>query len=455
MWNLATKRPRALWKAHDGYILTLKATSMGLLSHGRDSNIRIWDLSPDSIKFCSSETSKMDKEVTIPRFEEIPVNALNFCNVDLWEMKNTSEEITALLATTASVNSDNFDVYKVTKSKRDLSVLRIIENFSVKSVEPEKYPIEEVNSPELALSLRGHGIVMRLLFAAENTLFVAYESGAVFGLKLVLRLRESLKKSDRLIVNNDVKVVPIMAVLGRSLQPVLALEYDGNGTLYCGSASKKLLQIDISKLTKNFGSLIVKDTLALDLKKDPAPRPLNSPELKLSKTMIGSKSETLSNAENRASANEPLPKINKLDLKPPKHKTNLSNNNSLWLFDDIKDQTEAENPIFPRYTETYTNLKHYGIQNLQITKTGFVAAFWDGTVEVYERYKSILVLERAEEAIQPSQAQKGSRKSLCIYCWTKSTNELAKRSKSCFHSFINDSLLYAGYSDGLIRAYAL
>lgn len=73
LWNLTTKRPRALWKAHQGQILTLKYTAMGLLTHGRDSELRLWNLSESSLRGCSSDVSVVgnEEEPKKPQYEEL------------------------------------------------------------------------------------------------------------------------------------------------------------------------------------------------------------------------------------------------------------------------------------------------------------------------------------------------------------------------------------------------
>lgn len=463
LWSLRTKRPIAVWKAHEGHILTLKKTSMGLLSHGRDSNIRLWDLSNASIKNCSKETSVVGSETNSPspspKFEEVPVNALNFCNVEFWEMKTKiadSDSSSGLVATPATVDSDNFDVYKVTKTKSDFSIQRIVENFSVNKAEPEKNGIEEVNSPELMLQLRGHGIIMRLLFVAENLLFVGYESGAIFAFKLEQKVKDVVYGKNRSIVNNDIKAVLVLALLGHTPLPVLSLEYDFQRKIvYSGSASKKVLCLDVSKLMETAGSIIVKTNLVTN-------------KISEERSKVGAENDKESD-----SSEVITPNLNKWGL-PEKTKTTSMKEEmqtiqaSSKLQDDSasgssntnsSNSTNGQLDLINLLHQTFTNLKHYGIQNIQITETGYVTAFWDGVIKAFnERSEPVFELERAEEAIKLSQDNElsgSSKKSLCIYAWQANFKQEVSTKTSIFsRSLSAESLLFVGYTDGLIRAYA-
>ncbi|RKP29404.1 WD40 repeat-like protein [Metschnikowia bicuspidata] len=331
VWNLATKRPRAIWKAHEGHIVTLKLTAMGLLTHGRDLHIRFW------------------KDPPMPQCEEFPVNSLNFCNVDLVSLDLEA----ALLVTPATVDSDNFDVYKIRSN--GATVLRVVENFSVKAATTSKSEVEEINSPELVLQLRGNGVIMRLLFVAQNLLFVGYESGAVFCFRIDPDVRDRTK-----------------TLSGHTPLPVLSLEYDPcRHELYCGSASKKLLRISTKRLE--------------DLSENGVETPCNE----------------------------------ECDSRPR---------------------------------------SHYGLQNIHVTESGFVVAFWDGVIKSFTTdCEPKLVLERAEETIQALKFESiggPTKKSLCLYAYTPGDMiQGERRALSVRDRSPKEPLLFVGYGDGLIRAY--
>lgn len=441
LWNLRTKRPYAVWKAHEGHILTLKQTAMGLLSHGRDSNIRLWSLNSASIGNCSKETSIIASKTTppTPHFEEVPVNSLNFCNVEFWNLGSLSSDATSgLVATPATVDSDNFDVYKVTNTKGDFSIQRIVENFSVGNAEIQKGAVEEVNSPELSLQLRGHGIIMRLLFVAENLLFVGYESGAIFAFKLEQKVIDNVSGKNRTIVNNDVKVQLVMALLGHTPLPVLSLEYDSKRQiLYSGSASKKLLCLDVSKLVKTAGTIAVTTGQGKDV------------ESKFDEFKFNDKDvHKMAN-----SAVSVAPKLNKWGL-PEKASSTEKVTETL-----SENSSTSALQLLTSPKQTFNNLKHYGIQNIQVFEMGYVAAFWDGVIKAYNHNsEQIFELERAEEAIKPSQLNElsgSAKKSLCIYAWNAGpSQQVSHIAETARRLLIHESLLFVGYTDGLIRAYA-
>lgn len=229
-WNLETKRPHGLWRAHTAVVISLKSTPLGLLTHGKDSYIRFWK--PEGTKLVA-DVSKIGTEVAIPEVFEVPVNLLNFCNVDFCN---------GLLATPATRDSNNFDVYRISEQ---FSLQRIVENQAPKTSDFSESGFSDPSDSD-PLRREGHGIVMRILFV-ESVLFVGYESGAVLGFRLKNECVSSGTANNRLLLNKDTKVTVVFEDTGHHPQPVLSLEYD-SGKLYTGSASKKLMVFEIGHL---------------------------------------------------------------------------------------------------------------------------------------------------------------------------------------------------------------
>lgn len=241
VWDIFRKRPLALWKAHLGQIISIQLTPLGLLTHGRDSSIRIWEppftgldndvsiLSVTGPDAQSLDTSELLSQNTPTNFE-LPVNALNFCNVAYCN---------GLLATPATRDSENFDIYRLLE---DFSLLRIVENYSCPK------DTEMIASPD---QRAGSGIIMRLLFIDDSLLFAGYESGRIVGYRLKSEVVSSLKKNERLILNKGTKLTVVMDVKAHTPHPVLSLEYESSsGKLYTGSASKKLSVYSIKHLVR-------------------------------------------------------------------------------------------------------------------------------------------------------------------------------------------------------------
>ncbi|OVF06968.1 putative ASTRA-associated protein [Clavispora lusitaniae] len=202
VWNLSTRRPAARFRAHEGQVLSMQPTRFGLLTHGRDSAVRIW---PPG----AAENSKGGDPHPI---FEMPVNALNFCNVAYID----GADGTALLATPASVDSDCFDVYRLSP---EFSLARAVENQAPKREQRGADHIEEIG----ASPGRGEGIIMRLAWAAPDLLYVGYESGALASFSLS-------PEGCRML----------WLARAHSPHPVLSLALEG-ARVYSGSAAKTLL----------------------------------------------------------------------------------------------------------------------------------------------------------------------------------------------------------------------
>lgn len=378
VWNLTTRRPRALWKAHDGHILTLKQTPHGLLTHGRDSSLRLWKMDAESLRECSADGSLLGSNLSPsgPPHVEIPVNALNFSNVDFFG---------EYLATPATVDSDNLDVYRIRDPFGEFSFSRILENVAISSVHTKTEAeesnghseVEEINGPsglnasEEKLGRGGHGIIMQLKFISETLFFVAYESGAVFGLAIENVTHDKISPKSRLVLPKPCKVTKVFLANDHKPQPVLSLEYDQlTQCLFTGSASKKLHIYNLKHLTSG------------------------------------------------SSTNGELSDI-----------------------------------------ETH-NLRHYGIQCLQVLPDRIIIGFWDGVVRGYSKtFEELFLLVRAEESIKPAFIgnQAPNKKSVCIYSSDlgRENDQIVKSRKEALHSkrLGTNPSLFVGYGDGLITAF--
>lgn len=244
VWDLLTKRPVAIWKAHDGQIISMYQTPWGLLTQGRDAAIRMWKppftgLATDASLLASQAVGRLKSDRALnstdalvaawkhPPVFEIPVNSLNFCSVAV---------ANNLLATPATRDSEKFDVYSLLDS---FSLLRLVEGYG------------ELLEDSVEGNRTGTGIVMRLLFVGEDLLFAGYESGRVRGFRLKKQVVDSASERSRLVMNKDMKVTMVMDEQAHVPQPVLSLEYDSTTKkLYTGSALKKLVVYSIGHLVE-------------------------------------------------------------------------------------------------------------------------------------------------------------------------------------------------------------
>ena len=104
-----------------------------LLSHSRDATVQFWDVS-----------STLEQ----PEHTEMPVNALNFCNVSL--LANGS-----LLLTPATVDLDHFDIYRLL-SIFTLQFDRVVQNVDPLELHKRLAVVDESNGQR-----GGLGIMMR------------------------------------------------------------------------------------------------------------------------------------------------------------------------------------------------------------------------------------------------------------------------------------------------------
>lgn len=383
VWNLGTKRPIALWKAHDGHILTAKMTDLGLMTHGRDSNIRFWSVKDADLEKCSRDLALLgsDDELPTPPYMEVPVNSLNFCNVDYCG---------GLLITPASQDSDNFDIYMI---KTPFELLRVVTNYA--------------HGTTVSESGRGsNGIIMKVLFASKSLVFVGYESGAVKAFRLKEEVTERSSKNEKLVINKDMRITCVLDSEGHKPLPVLSMVFY-KGRLYTGSASKSLLVFDVNHLMEEASTESEQAQSSCDSTTNTAP-----------KSGIGSLFQSL-----------------------PKSSTGGPTAS--------RESNASREILVP--TEAF-NLRHYGIQCLEVTQSTIVAGFWDGVIKGYshsleERFR----LDRHEETIRAEEGD-GTKKSLCMAMWCPPQTQQVSGRKALLRKnrMPAESVLLVGYGDGLV-----
>ncbi|KAJ5159876.1 uncharacterized protein N7482_006880 [Penicillium canariense] len=91
IWDLVTKRPITVWKAHEGAVLEVKGFTVGpqiseIYTHGRDHKLCVWKLRVEDETFLDKTlpvdmaSSAIPEKRTQPwLLHSLPVNALNFC----------------------------------------------------------------------------------------------------------------------------------------------------------------------------------------------------------------------------------------------------------------------------------------------------------------------------------------------------------------------------------------
>ncbi|KAG9964897.1 WD40 repeat-like protein, partial [Aureobasidium melanogenum] len=134
LWNLASRRPVAVWRGHSAAILALSSWADDrLITHGRDSKLHVWQLKASDESTFSVSLPVEDPDT--PRHEPwllhtISVNTLNFCSFSACEASpSEAAQLSpdaidqALLVAVPGDTEGDIDVYSL-PSKVKLSTIR-------------------------------------------------------------------------------------------------------------------------------------------------------------------------------------------------------------------------------------------------------------------------------------------------------------------------------------------
>lgn len=205
LWDIAIRRSLIVWKGHSESVLSILTFGDYLITHARDSSIKYW-------KFES--VSAEPNEVL-----DIPVNSLNFCNIDGFNN---------YIFTAATTSSNNFDCYFI--DPIDFSIKRVITNFNCYTL---------VNGQ----STKDYGIIMKMNYiSTDSILIVAFESGDFVVVKIDWNSNVDLtKKGDRLILNKDPIITLLIHNSTHSPNPITAISYSED-LVYIGSTTRKIVK---------------------------------------------------------------------------------------------------------------------------------------------------------------------------------------------------------------------
>ncbi|KAI5950657.1 ASA1 [Candida theae] len=216
-WSLSTKRPILQWLAHTDSILTLLKWGKYIITHSRDSTVKIW--TDDKLQY------------------EFPVNALNFSNVVLFQER--------YLITPATTDSNNIDVYRLHEDS--ITITREVANFS---------PYDLIHKLNFA-SIEGRndfGIIMKMLIIG-NVLYIGYESGDIVGLSITIP-QPSITQSatSTSLINKDIKLRLEYHNSTHMPNPIISLA-NLNGILVSGSTGQKVTihkdPVDVCKFNES------------------------------------------------------------------------------------------------------------------------------------------------------------------------------------------------------------
>lgn len=234
-WDvIGTKRPIGIWKGHGSTILTMKQIDESrLMTHSKDSTIRIWDLGafqdPNGTLLDLGNPQKFPR----PPFFEIPVNTLNFCNVDYRNNR---------IITPSTMDSNNFDMYSVFDHNGGFCLKRLVANVDPLQLYNKSQGIDfEIPAEESGRA--GFGIMMKVRFSADNIFYIGYESGDLLGFKVdygTSVVHE--KKHSKTVINKDPEISVFYKDSSHAPNPVLSLECSPIANqVVSGSTGKKLI----------------------------------------------------------------------------------------------------------------------------------------------------------------------------------------------------------------------
>lgn len=246
-WDLTSKRFLARWQAHGNLDsntpkeitslqqlgLTWSSARDGIeipiidkdwfgcfLSHGKDGEINIWRLfEPISCGKYGINSQPFSSFRDLKPIFQMPVNMINFSNVTM---------VGNLLATPATQNSNNFDIY-IIPTPADNNKIGILEGKLkrvLKDVDVSKYL--DGSTPREPNKRGGFGIVMKLIWLNSSHLSVGYESGNIVVYEITPEKEEY-----------HIRIVSVEPI--HSPEPVTALYYDRTRhILLSGSSTDKL-----------------------------------------------------------------------------------------------------------------------------------------------------------------------------------------------------------------------
>ncbi|KAI1007933.1 ASTRA-associated protein 1 [Podosphaera aphanis] len=179
IWDLAIKRPTAVWRAHGASILGIRAWGSDILiTHGKDNKLIAWKFSDEDEASMSTilpiEASAEQKPWTQPWLLNIlHVNTMNFCSFDQVEIPPTRYTRELLIAVPNTISSETVDIFHLPSSRRLYTVPAspIFKGGMVMSLSIFFHPLTS-NLTVIAAFESGHTSITHLVQASWTTLYV-------------------------------------------------------------------------------------------------------------------------------------------------------------------------------------------------------------------------------------------------------------------------------------------
>ncbi|KAF2451433.1 WD40 repeat-like protein [Karstenula rhodostoma CBS 690.94] len=219
-WKLDTKRPLAVWKAHDAAILATAEWGLEkVITHGRDNTLRIWQLRGGAASY-STVLPADGADTHRPKpwlLHTLPVNTLNFCAFAMCYQRGR----------VASPNAASDESIYVAVPGRD-----------DKKADVYQFPDEKLICPVPSINNSETGMVMALklvLHQPSNAILViaGYEAG-ITAVHLVPRNRTGPQEPVLALAQTIYLSQP-------HTQPVLSIDALPDGSTYFSSSADAII----------------------------------------------------------------------------------------------------------------------------------------------------------------------------------------------------------------------
>ncbi|KAI5791982.1 WD40-repeat-containing domain protein [Geopyxis carbonaria] len=119
LWHLASRRPVAVWRAHEGSVLKVESNAIDprywILTHGRDNSLHAWTF-PTSALSTNLPCAPTDPPRSKPRLiASLGVNTMNFCP---FTATHTASSDGMLIGVPAVIDSEAIDIMELPSGRR-------------------------------------------------------------------------------------------------------------------------------------------------------------------------------------------------------------------------------------------------------------------------------------------------------------------------------------------------
>ncbi|KAF1955870.1 WD40 repeat-like protein [Byssothecium circinans] len=231
IWTLVTKRPLAVWKAHDGAILgTAEWGTEKFITHGRDHTLRIWQFDAASTSNLSTVLPADGETKDRPKpwlLHSLPVNTLNFCAFSICIAEH------ALVKDAVATIQPN--------PKSDDSILIAVPARDDKKIEIYQYPDEKLAYivPKFQPKDTGMAMAVKLVHhqPSNNALVGVGCEGGMVAVYLLPRIPATNLQPTRA----SIEVAQIVYLSAPHTQPILSLDASPDGTTFFTSSADAVL----------------------------------------------------------------------------------------------------------------------------------------------------------------------------------------------------------------------